>query len=57
MIKTIREQSMPGWQITCDGCGRKANFFVDTARDAFTMARRHFWTKRNARDVCPDCGS
>ncbi|WP_179278006.1 hypothetical protein [Rhodococcus sp. 14-2470-1a] len=57
MIKTIREQSMSGWQITCDGCGRKANFFVDTARDAFALARRHFWTKRSARDVCPDCES
>ncbi|AJW38546.1 hypothetical protein NY08_514 [Rhodococcus sp. B7740] len=45
---------MKGWKITCDSCGKVAHFYVDTAREAFDLARRHSWIKSSSRDLCPD---
>ncbi|WP_206489302.1 hypothetical protein [Rhodococcus sp. KRD162] len=54
MIRPVHERGMKGWKITCDSCEKVAHFYVDTAREAFGVARRHSWTKSNNRDFCPD---
>lgn len=54
MIRPFLERGMKGWKITCDSCGKVANFYVDSAREAFDLARRHSWLKSNNRDLCPD---
>ncbi|WP_155290788.1 MULTISPECIES: hypothetical protein [Nocardiaceae] len=54
MIRPFLERGMKGWKITCDSCGKVAHFYVDTAREAFDLARRHSWIKSSSRDLCPD---
>nr|WP_179282825.1 hypothetical protein [Rhodococcus sp. 15-1154-1] len=55
MIRPIVAFRMKGWQITCDSCGNKANFYENTARAALVTAQGFSWRKWQSKHLCPSC--